>query len=37
MARVKVCGVCWKPVNECICDDDAEPGMTWQDESDDGT
>lgn len=24
MARVKVCGVCWKPVNECICDDAPE-------------
>ena len=24
MARVKVCGVCWKPVKECICDDDSE-------------
>ena len=22
MARVRVCGVCWKPVKECICDDD---------------
>ena len=29
MARVKVCGVCWKPVNECICDDD-EPGEAGQ-------
>lgn len=25
MARVKVCGVCWKPVAECICDDEPEP------------
>jgi hypothetical protein len=24
MARVKVCGVCWKPVAECICDDEPE-------------
>lgn len=24
MARVKVCGVCWKPVAECICDDEDE-------------
>jgi len=23
MARVRVCGVCWKPVKECICDEDA--------------
>lgn len=22
MARVRVCGVCWKPVAECICDDE---------------
>lgn len=27
MARIKVCGECWKPVAECICDDD-EPGIT---------
>jgi hypothetical protein len=25
MARVKVCGVCWKPTAECICDDEPEP------------
>jgi hypothetical protein len=25
MARVKVCGVCWKPVAECICPDPDEP------------
>jgi hypothetical protein len=25
MARVKVCGECWKPVAECICDDEAAP------------
>lgn len=24
MARIRVCGVCLKPVRECICDD--EPG-----------
>ena len=26
MARVKVCGVCWKPVAECICDDEPDEG-----------
>jgi hypothetical protein len=27
MARIRVCGVCMKPVRECICDDeDQEPG-----------
>lgn len=30
MARIRLCGVCRKPVAECICDDD-EP----QDSSDD--
>ena len=24
MARVKICGVCWKPVAECICDDEPD-------------
>lgn len=24
MARIRVCGVCWKPVAECICDDEPE-------------
>ena len=24
MARVKVCGTCWRPVLECTCDDDPE-------------
>ena len=22
MGRVRVCGVCWKPVKECICEDE---------------
>ena len=22
MARIRVCGVCMKPVRECICDED---------------
>lgn len=22
MARIKVCGECWKPVAECICPDE---------------
>ena len=22
MARIRVCGVCLKPVRECICDDE---------------
>lgn len=26
MARIKVCGVCWKPVRECICEDAPELG-----------
>lgn len=25
MARVKICGVCWKPVAECICTEDEDP------------
>lgn len=28
MARVKVCGVCWKPLPECICDDEPEFTVT---------
>lgn len=32
MARVKVCGECWKPVAECICDDDSQ----GQDGTEDG-
>jgi len=37
MARVRVCGVCWKPVRECICDDEAETKPAEpQDISDDG-
>jgi hypothetical protein len=31
MARVKICGVCWKPVAECICEDD-EPEGTREDD-----
>jgi hypothetical protein len=27
MARVRICGVCLKPVAECICDDE-EGGLT---------
>jgi hypothetical protein len=26
MARIKVCGECWKPVAECLCDEDP-PGL----------
>ena len=33
MARVRVCGVCWKPVLECICDD--EPEFTSDSDEDD--
>ena len=27
MARIRVCGECFKPVRECICDEDAELAM----------
>lgn len=26
MARVRVCGVCLKPVRECICEDEEPEG-----------
>ena len=32
VARVKVCGVCWKPVLECICDEDPEFTTTADDD-----
>jgi len=28
MARVKVCGVCWKPVRECVCEDGDDESST---------
>lgn len=32
MARVRVCGVCWKPVKECICEDETpEPEADCED------
>lgn len=24
MARIRVCGVCYKPVNECICGEEPD-------------
>lgn len=36
MARVKVCGECWKPLAECICDDDPGPRVPAGDDGTDG-
>lgn len=33
MARIKVCGVCWKPVRECICEDGEAESSTEEDAS----
>ena len=32
MARIRVCGVCFKPLRECICDEDEDEST----EEDDG-
>jgi DTW domain-containing protein YfiP len=37
MARVRVCGVCWKPVAECLCDEDPRAPAEPQDGSEDET
>ncbi len=31
MARVRVCGVCLKPVRECICDDTEDESSSEDD------
>lgn len=35
MARIRVCGVCLKPVRECLCDDEPEPGEPQDGSEDD--
>ena len=34
MARIRICGVCWKPLKECLCEDDATGPGEPQDGSD---
>jgi hypothetical protein len=31
MARIKGCGTCWKPLAECICDEDETEDGTRED------
>ena len=37
MVRIRICGVCWKPLKECLCEDDTgtrEPEDTPEDQQD---